>query len=121
MLLPQLRIAQLLRGEALSLPISGHASQQHYCRSGKARVLSGRAFCALKDASFQGQQPVSDNEEDGVQGCGPRCAARSMDQRRGLPTIRRLELGLPQQVSQGDFGHHCTTTKDRAPRQCTNC
>ena len=24
-------------------------------------------------------------------------------------------------MSQGDFGHHCTTTKDRAPQQCTDC
>ena len=29
--------------------------------------------------------------------------------------------GFPQQVSQGDFGHHCTTAKDGAPQQCTNC
>ena len=29
--------------------------------------------------------------------------------------------GLPQQVSQGDLWHHCTTAKDRAPQQCTNC
>ena len=35
---------------------------------------------------------------------------------------RAVVLGvLPQQVSQGYFGHHCTSAKDGAPQQCTNC
>ena len=92
-------------------------AMQGWCSEGGWGEIAkaSRVFGALR------MQPVSDNKEDGVQGCGPWCAALWIRDVGYQERHHQALGGLPQQVSQGDFGHHCTLAKDRAPQQCTNC